>query len=275
MKIMKRLGIILVAVFLAIGLISAAVAERVYLTEGYTIPLGRIGGERPQPSDTVPDDIPIPADDPTDQTDTTTTDESIVPVEPMATENEKALDENVEGLVVVEGEEKETDLIITEQTEVRTNEAQDDAQSKSDMIVVRDIPDGMGNIIMEVSSDKPMKIIGIEDHWYKVEVDGTTGYVFGDDCGGNDEYTIDFSGISINFFSNRRSGMQNGETLILTCKVVGYTMEYPLSYEWFVDRHDGLGMQRVEGNAATYEIPVSKETLSYDWHVDVYAEIPD
>ena len=261
----RKITTVLLVLMLAAGLITSALADTVYVTQEFVIPTGRIGGakldaQQPEETEGTPPDA-IPDDGTEEKVETQ--------------EIPEALDENAEGLIVVDGEEKTEDINIWEQTEVRTNEAQDNLEEKTGSVIVRDAPDGMGNIIMTMSPDEPVNIIGVEDHWYKVDVDGIIGYIFGADYDGGDEYQTDFTGISINLFSNRRSGMHDGEPLILTCEVLDYTMEYPLYYEWFVDRHDGLGMQQVEGSTSTYEIPVSKETLSYDWYVEVYAETPD
>lgn len=261
-KTMKKWTSFLVAMALVLAMLTTAMAETIYITDGFTLSAGLIGGYRPTPT---PTEEPVIGED-TDPTPeyAETPEETPQPGEESTGE---ALDEqNVEGLVVVDGEEKTEDENITEQTEVRTNDA---AQ-----IEIREAADGLSNIIMTVPEGTALKIIGTEGRWYKVEINDITGYVFGADYS-DEENKIDFSDVSVNLFSNRRSGMQDGEPMILTCRVIGYMLEYPLQYEWSVDRHDGKGWQTVSGTKSTYEFPVSKETLAYDWMVEVYIEIPD
>lgn len=265
----RKITTVLLVLILTAGLIASAMADTVYITEGFTIPAGRIEGDRPltetpEPTSAAPEAEPA---DPLGSPDEVHgTDEQ---------KPEEALDENAEGLVVVDGEEKTEGMNITEQTEVRTNEAGTEETVPENQIAIREAPDGLSNIIMTVSPETELNITGTEGQWYKVEMDGIPGYVFGADYAGNEENKIDFSGVSVHLFSNRKSGMQDGEPMILTCRVIGYDLEYPLQYEWSVDRHDGFGWQSVEGSDSTYEFPVSKETLSYDWVVDVFIEVPD
>ena len=270
-KTMKKWTSFLVAMALVLAMLTTAMAETIYITDGFTLSAGLIGGYRPTPT---PTEEPVIGEDADPTPENAETPEGTP--QPGEESKDEALDEqNVEGLVVVDREEKTEDENIIEQTEVRTENANIDETVTDSQIVIREAPDGLSNIIMTVSGETPLKITGTEGQWYKVEVDGIAGYVFGADYAGDEENTIDFSGVSVHLFSNRRSGMQDGEPMILTCKVIGYELEYPLQYEWSVDRHDGLGWQRVQGSASTYEFPVSKETLSYDWIVDVYIEIPD
>lgn len=112
----RKITTVLLVLVLTAGLIASAMADTVYMTEGFVIPAERVGGARldvlelDDPAETPPD---ATADDGTE----VTVETQVIP---------EALDDNAEGLVVVDGEEIIEDVNITEQTEVRTNEAEDD-----------------------------------------------------------------------------------------------------------------------------------------------------
>lgn len=111
----RKITTVLLVLILTAGLIASAMADTVYMTEGFVIPAERVGGARldvlelDDPAETPPD---ATMDDGTE----VTVETQVIP---------EALDDNAEGLVVVDGEEKTEDVNITEQTEVRTNEADD------------------------------------------------------------------------------------------------------------------------------------------------------
>lgn len=111
----RKITTVLLVLMLAAGLIASAMADTVYMTEGFVIPAERVGGARLDVLE--PDD---PAETPPDAT---MDDGTEVTVETQVIP--EALDDNAEGLIVVDGEEKTEDENITEQTEVRTNEAGD------------------------------------------------------------------------------------------------------------------------------------------------------
>lgn len=111
----RKITTVLLVLILTAGLIASAMADTVYITEGFVIPAERVGGARLDVLE--PDD---PAETPPDAT---VDDGTEVTVETQVIP--EALDDNAEGLVVVDGEEKTEDVNITEQTEVRTNEADD------------------------------------------------------------------------------------------------------------------------------------------------------
>ena len=311
-KTMKKWTSFLVAMALVLAMLTTAMAETIYITDGFTLSAGLIGGYRPTPT---PTEEPVIGED-ADPTPKNAETPEETP-QPGEESKDEALDEqNVEGLVVVDGEEKTEDKNITEQTEVQTKDADgeamienpdnevennndEDKKSEEDkdesisqdsvnepdnetleteqkMIDVRERADGLSDIILQIPADSNVEILGVEGKWYKVNVEGTVGYIFGGDYTGNSEYEIDFSDVTITAFSSRKPNMVPGETVTMTCQVLGYTLEYPLQYQWTVDRHDGTGWQEVANGASpTYEFAASQETLAYDWQILVYIEIPD
>lgn len=137
-------------------------------------------------------------------------------------------------------------------------------------IDVRARADGMSEIITTVPADAEIAILGTEGNWYRVSVDGVTGYIFGGDIAGDDENKVDLSGAALYVFSSRRANMTEGETVYLTSQVVGVD-GYRLEYQWQVNR--GGGFQDVPGATGPgYSFAASVESLSWDWQliVNVY-----
>ena len=123
-KMMNRLTVTIVAIFLVLMLGVSALADTTYTSDGFMIPPERIGGARPnlqEPEDEDPEELQtkeVP-----DETGTVN-DEATAEQDTETGKNQEALDdENVEGLVVVEKNILDEEKKSEEQTEVRTNNA--------------------------------------------------------------------------------------------------------------------------------------------------------
>ena len=144
--------------------------------------------------------------------------------------------------------------------------------------------DGLSEILVTITAETPVTVIGIEGDWIKVEVDGVIGYVYIDDIAS----IRDIEGLlpeetpapsvepgetpapnfKVTIFSSRRSVMSLGETITLTSKLEGFE-GYETMLQWECDK--GNGFEEVPGaNADTYSFTASVETLGYDWRLAVY-----
>lgn len=144
--------------------------------------------------------------------------------------------------------------------------------------------DGLSEILVTITAETPVTVIGIEGDWIKVEVDGVIGYVYIDDIAG----IRDIEGLlpettpaptvepgetpapnfKITIFTTRRSVMMPGETITLTSKLEGFD-GYETLLQWECNK--GNGYEAIEGaNGDSYSYEANAETLSYDWRLTVY-----
>lgn len=285
----RKITTVLLVLILTAGLIASAMADTVYITEGFTIPIGRIEGERPvtetpEPTPAAPEDELV---DPIGN-----------PEEPQVTDEQKpeeALDENVEGLVVVEGEEKTEDTSITEQTEVRINDATNenslgidmlDTILKSDkniasnndvqLIQIRKEPNGLSEILVEVPKETEFDFYERRGDWFLVMYEEIVGYVYALQMPGEellvDENTED--NMKILIFTSQKSVVTEGETIHLTSILQGFE-GYTIEYFWQWDR--GNGWESIpDANNYDYYFIADAETLTYNWRLGVhYYEIDE
>ncbi len=74
--------------------------------------------------------------------------------------------------------------------------------------------------------------------------------------------------MTVRISSSARDEMTEGETVVLTSEISGFD-GYEIMYQWSCDK--GSGFQNVEGaNSSTYSFSATKESLSWDWKLDVY-----
>lgn len=177
-KTLRKITTVLLVLMLTAGLIASAMADTIFMTEGFVIPAERVGGARldvqepDAPAETPPDAAPNSGTEAT--------------VETQATS--KALDENVEGLVVVEGEEKSEDVNIIEQTEVRTNEAETDIGTEETTIE---------NKVIETSDEDPDITVDQNNKTEQFELLEANDVVYLEDNEGN--AVLDENGNPISF----------------------------------------------------------------------------
>ena len=144
---------------------------------------------------------------------------------------------------------------------------------------IRLAPNGLSEIIADITADDAVTVLGIYGDWVKVNVAGIEGYVYIDDVEGMknveglpEEEVPETDDPAKNFkvtvFSNRRRVMELGETITLTSKIEGFEGLETL-LQWQCDK--GNGFEDVAGaNSDTHSFSASVETLAYDWRLIVY-----
>lgn len=166
----------------------------------------------------------------------------------------------------------ETEPEATAEVIAANDEELEQVQPDVNMIDVREAADGRSAIILSIPEDEEVTIIAVEGQWYRVQVAGVTGYIFGGDIAGDETHQIDTSGMSVTVFSDAKVNMSIGDSVNLFIRTTGLD-GYRLSYQWYVDKGDGYGFVPVEGATGdTITFVASRETLSYDWQIVVDVE---
>ena len=166
----------------------------------------------------------------------------------------------------------ETEPEATAEVIPANDEESEQVQPDVNMIDVREAADGRSAIILSIPEDEEVTIIAVEGQWYRVQVAGVTGYIFGGDIAGDETHQIDTSGMSVTVFSDAKVNMSIGDSVNLFIRTTGLD-GYRLSYQWYVDKGDGYGFVPVEGATGdTITFVASRETLSYDWQIVVDVE---
>ncbi len=130
---------------------------------------------------------------------------------------------------------------------------------------VRLAGDGLSEIIITVTDGTPLKVLGVEGDWIKVEVNGVVGYIFKDSVQGLEVEEPEQAEPKVTIFSSRRAVMVPGEIVYLTSKLENLE-GYQISYQWQCDR--GAGFQNVPGATGdSYAFTASTETLAYNWRL--------
>lgn len=140
---------------------------------------------------------------------------------------------------------------------------------------VRIKADGLSEIFITIPDGAPLKVLGVEGDWVKVEIDGQIGYIYKDSVQGvefespalpDDPEADDQTKVTI--FSSRRSVMAPGETVYLTSKLEGFEGYDTILFQWQADR--GNGFEDIAGATEdTYSFAADAETLNYDWRLIV------
>lgn len=183
----------------------------------------------------------------------------------------------VTGEVIPEAEPEAEPVIETEPEATAevipaNDEEPEQVQPDVNMIDVREAADGRSAIILSIPEDEEVTIIAVEGQWYRVQVAGVTGYIFGGDIAGDETHQIDTSGMSVTVFSDAKVNMSIGDSVNLFIRTTGLD-GYRLSYQWYVDKGDGYGFVPVEGATGdTITFVATRETLSYDWQIVVDVE---
>lgn len=192
--------------------------------------------------------------------------EPITETEPEATA-EVVPEVEPEAEPVTEAEPEATTEVIP-----ANDEESEQVQPDVNMIDVREAADGRSAIILSIPEDEEVTIIAVEGQWYRVQVAGVTGYIFGGDIAGDETHQIDTSGMSVTVFSDAKVNMSIGDSVNLFIRTTGLD-GYSLSYQWYVDKGDGYGFVPVEGATGdTVTFVATRETLSYDWQIVVDVE---
>ena len=166
----------------------------------------------------------------------------------------------------------ETEPEATAEVIPANGEEPEQVQPDVNMIDVREAADGRSAIILSIPEDEEVTIIAVEGQWYRVQVAGVTGYIFGGDIAGDETHQIDTSGMSVTVFSDAKVNMSIGDSVNLFIRTTGLD-GYRLSYQWYVDKGDGYGFVPVEGATGdTITFVATRETLSYDWQIVVDVE---
>lgn len=166
----------------------------------------------------------------------------------------------------------ETEPEATAEVIPANDEELEQVQLDVNMIDVREAADGRSAIILSIPEDEEVTIIAVEGQWYRVQVAGVTGYIFGGDIAGDETHQIDTSGMSVTVFSDAKVNMSIGDSVNLFIRTTGLD-GYRLSYQWYVDKGDGYGFVPVEGATGdTITFVATRETLSYDWQIVVDVE---
>ena len=166
----------------------------------------------------------------------------------------------------------ETEPEATAEVIPANDEESEQVQPDVNMIDVREAADGRSAIILSIPEDEEVTIIAVEGQWYRVQVAGVTGYIFGGDIAGDETHQIDTSGMSVTVFSDAKVNMSIGDSVNLFIRTTGLD-GYRLSYQWYVDKGDGYGFVPVEGATGdTITFVATRETLSYDWQIVVDVE---
>ena len=166
----------------------------------------------------------------------------------------------------------ETEPEATAEVIPANDEELEQVQPDVNMIDVREAADGRSAIILSIPEDEEVTIIAVEGQWYRVQVAGVTGYIFGGDIAGDETHQIDTSGMSVTVFSDAKVNMSIGDSVNLFIRTTGLD-GYRLSYQWYVDKGDGYGFVPVEGATGdTITFVATRETLSYDWQIVVDVE---
>ena len=166
----------------------------------------------------------------------------------------------------------ETEPEATAEVIPANDEEPEQVQPDVNMIDVREAADGRSAIILSIPEDEEVTIIAVEGQWYRVQVAGVTGYIFGGDIAGDETHQIDTSGMSVTVFSDAKVNMSIGDSVNLFIRTTGLD-GYHLSYQWYVDKGDGYGFVPVEGATGdTITFVATRETLSYDWQIVVDVE---
>lgn len=114
-KTMKKWTSFLVAMALVLAMLTTAMADTIYITDGFTIPSERIGGNRFATKETISDEHAEASPDISEEDEIAEPDN----LEDSEPDKQAALDEqNIEGLVSVDGEKQKEAENNTEQTEV-------------------------------------------------------------------------------------------------------------------------------------------------------------
>ena len=67
--------------------------------------------------------------------------------------------------------------------------------------------------------------------------------------------------------------VKKNEFITLTSKLIGFSDDEVLTFQWQVDRGDGLGWVDVEGaTGETYKYSANEETITYKWRLIVNVE---
>ena len=67
--------------------------------------------------------------------------------------------------------------------------------------------------------------------------------------------------------------VKKNEFITLTSKLIGFSDDEVLTFQWQVDRGDGLGWVDVEGaTGETYKYSANEETIAYKWRLIVNVE---
>ena len=217
-----------------------------------------------------------PEAEPVTETEPEVTGEIVPEVEPEAepiTETEPEATAEVVPEVEPEAEPiTETEPEATAEVIPANDEEPEQVQPDVNMIDVREAADGRSAIILSIPEDEEVTIIAVEGQWYRVQVAGVTGYIFGGDIAGDETHQIDTSGMSVTVFSDAKVNMSIGDSVNLFIRTTGLD-GYRLSYQWYVDKGDGYGFVPVEGATGdTITFVASRETLSYDWQIVVDVE---
>ena len=177
------------------------------------------------------------------------------------------------------GQDDENDEILEQIQQMLVIVLENNGEDVFQDVNVREEADGMSAIFASLPEGAEVIVVGIEGDWVKVVTDGQTGYIYIDDLAAylnqpadepeNDEPQQPKVEKKVTIFSSRRSVMQLGEPVVLTCKLEGYE-DCEVRYIWTCDKHDGQGFQPVEGgNSETYTFAASPETFSWDWQLRV------
>ena len=217
-----------------------------------------------------------PEAEPITETEPEATGEVVPEVEPEAepvTETEPEATAEVVPEVEPEAElVTETEPEATAEVIPSNDEELEQVQPDVNMIDVREAADGRSAIILSIPEDEEVTIIAVEGQWYRVQVAGVTGYIFGGDIAGDETHQIDTSGMSVTVFSDAKVNMSIGDSVNLFIRTTGLD-GYRLSYQWYVDKGDGYGFVPVEGATGdTVTFVATRETLSYDWQIVVDVE---
>ena len=146
-------------------------------------------------------------------------------------------------------------------------------------VPVRIAPDGMSEIFATLPEGTETDVYAVEGDWFKVKVDGETGYVYSGDVEDQSrkeepeepapaDQTVQ-TPKKVTIFTSRRTVMTPGEMITLTSRLEGFEDCTNIVYQWECDKGDGF--EAVSGATGdTYEYPGTIETLTWSWRLKVY-----
>lgn len=134
---------------------------------------------------------------------------------------------------------------------------------------VREKADGLSDIFIYVTDVSSVRVLGIEDDWVEVEINGQVGYIYKDDTNiKTEEETFERK---IVIFCSKSTAMSFGDTIYLTSKLEGYDDCEYIFYQWQYSNGNGW-IDVPGGDQPEFSFILDETTNHTSWRLKVIAD---